>query len=80
MMVVMVMMATGPTGRLSQVLEVRKLTILGRRCKVRRQLRQCTGRVRIPVCLSGLRGGRQVGCDGRRHLLVFGWVRLLKLL
>jgi hypothetical protein len=79
-MMVMMVMATGPTGRLSQVLEVRELTILGGRRKVRRQRGQCVCCVSIPVCLCGLRSGRQVGGDGRRHLLVFGWVRLLQLL
>src|SRR5580693_8693908 len=78
----MVVMATTASAadRLREILQVGKLTGLGGISEVGRELAELGRRSGVSLRLSCLSGGLQVGGDLRRHLLVFGRVRLLKLL
>ncbi len=65
---------------LRQILKVGELTADRGVGEVRRQLVELTGGRRVAVRLSGLSGALEVRRDLLRDLLVFGRVRLLKLL
>jgi hypothetical protein len=75
----MVMMSAAPQS-LRQIRNVRKLTALRGVGEVGCQLVQFICRAAIALAAGCLRGVLQVGGDLRRHLLVFGRVRLLQLL
>ena len=66
--------------RLCQILQVGELAAGRGIGKVRRQLSELTRRRRITVRLSGLGGALQICGNLLGHLLILGWIRLLKLL
>ena len=65
---------------LSQILNVRELPALRGGGEIRRKLGELICRCRIAALLRRLGGALQIRGDLLRDLLVFGWVRLLKLL
>src|SRR5579863_6849351 len=72
--------ASAAADRLREILQVGKLTGLRSIGEVGRQLSELARCRGVSLRLGRLRGALQVGGDLRRHLLVFGRVRLLKLL
>ena len=74
----MMMMAT--TNRFRQILDAGKLPALRGVRKVGGELIELGRRGRIAVRLGSLGGALQVRSDLLSDLLVFGWIRLLKLL
>ena len=76
-MMMMVMMAA---HRLRQVLNVGELAACRGVGEVRRKLVELIRRGRVTTRLGSLGGGLQVRGDLLCHLLILGWVRLLKLL
>ena len=75
----MVMVMAAP-DRLRQILNVGELGALRGVGEVRRKLVELGRLCRKAVCRGGLRRGLQVCGDLLGHLLVLGWIRLLKLL
>ena len=74
------MVMAAPTDGLGQILDVGQLAALRGGGEVRGKLAELRRLGRIAVRRGGLRGGLQVRGDLLSHLLVLGWIRLLKLL
>lgn len=79
-MMVAVMMVPASAERLCQILNVGELATLRRVRKIRRELVELIRRGRVAIVAGGLRRALQIGGNLPGELLIFGRIRLLKLL
>lgn len=76
----MMVASAAATDCLREILQIGELAALRGAGEVRRELGELAGRAGVALRCGRLGSGLQVGGDLRRYLLVFGWVRFLKLL